>query len=156
MQKGKGWMSTRLWNQVKKNMSIPCVDIILENRREEVLFGWRLIEPYSNVWALPGGRIFKGEKLQSAASRILSEYGLSATNFSLVGVFPVNFPKRSDLAICLATRSFDGVARPDGFEFSSFHWTRRLPDRLGANYGRMIKRWRRMKSESSALRLAAL
>lgn len=149
-------MSTRLWNQVKENMSIPCMDIILENRYEEVLLGWRLIEPYSDVWALPGGRLLKSEKLQSAAGRILSEYGLSASNFYLVGVFPINFPTRSDLPICLASRRIEGVARPDGFEFSSFQWANELPNRLGANYRRMIMRWRRMKWETRALRLATL
>ena len=154
--KRRGWMPLRTWNLVKRNMTIPCVDIILENRRGQVLLGWRLIEPYSNVWALPGGRLLKGEKLQSAASRILSEYGLSASNFHLVGVFPINFPKRSDLAICLASRRFHGEAKPDGFEFSSFQWTKRLPDRLGANYRRMIMRWRHLKRDTAAFHLAAL
>jgi len=149
-------MSTRLWSQVKKNMSIPCVDIILENRHGGVLLGWRRIEPYSNVWALPGGRLLKSEKPQSAAGRVLSDYGLSASNFFLVGVFPINFPTRSDLTICLASRHIEGVARPDGFEFSSFRWADKLPNRLGANYRRMIVRWRDLKRETRALRLAKL
>jgi 8-oxo-dGTP pyrophosphatase MutT (NUDIX family) len=156
LRKRRGWMPTRLWNQVMKNMSIPCVDIILENRHGEVLFGWRRIEPYSNVWALPGGRLLKGEKLHSAAARILSEYALSASNFHLVGVFPINFPTRSDIAICLASRQFEGVATPDGFEFSNFQWANKLPERLGANYRRMIMRWRRLKQETRALRFAGL
>jgi hypothetical protein len=156
LKKPRGWMSTRLWNQIKKNMSIPCVDIILENRHREVLLGWRLIEPYRDVWALPGGRVLKRETLQSAAARILSGYGLSANSFHLVGVFPINFPTRSDLAICLASRRIEGVARPDGFEFSSFQWANKLPNRLGANYRRMIMRWRRMEVETRALRLATL
>jgi hypothetical protein len=149
-------MSESLWKQVKKNMSIPCVDIILENRRREVLLGWRRIEPYSNVWALPGGRLLKGEKLQSAAARILSEYELSASDFYLVGVFPINFATRSDLPICLAGTHIGGVGRPDGFEFSSFHWASKLPERLGANYRRMIRRWRSLEKETRALRLAKL
>lgn len=155
-KKRTGWVSSRLWNQVKKSMSIPCVDIILENRHREVLLGWRLIEPYRNVWALPGGRVLKGEKLQAAASRILSEYALAATSFHLVGVFPINFPTRSDLAICLASRRIEGAARPDEFEFSSFQWTSKLPNGLGANYRRMITQWRRMKKTTRALRLSTL
>jgi 8-oxo-dGTP pyrophosphatase MutT (NUDIX family) len=156
LKERRGWMPTRLWNQVKRKMSIPCVDIILENRHREVLLGWRLIEPYRNVWALPGGRVLKGETLQSAAGRILSEYGLSASSFHLVGVFPINFPTRSDLAICLASRRIEGVARPDGFEFSSFQWTSKLPNGLGANYRRMITQWSRMKEDRRALHLATL
>ena len=156
LKKRTGWMPTSLWNQVKKNMPIPCVDIILENQHREVLLGWRLIEPYRDVWALPGGRVLKGETLQSAADRILSEYGLSASSFHLVGVFPINFPTRSDLAICLASRRTKGVATPDGFEFSSFQWASKLPNGLGANYRRMITKWRRMKENARALHLTAL
>ena len=149
-------MSNRLWNQVKENISIPCVDIILENRHGEVLLGWRRIEPYSHVWALPGGRLLKGERLQSAARRILSEYALSASDFYLVAVFPINFPTRSDLTVCLASRRFLGMAKPDSFEFSSFRWANRLPKRIGANYKRMIMRWRHMKQETRVLRFAKL
>jgi hypothetical protein len=147
-------MSNRLWNQVKEHMSIPCVDLILENRSGEVLVGWRKIEPYRDVWALPGGRLLRGEGLQAAAERILSEYCLSAREFYLVGVFPISFPSRADIPICLASESASGEATADGTEFSSFRWTRQLPRGLGRNYERMIIRWRRMKRKPQALRFA--
>jgi ADP-ribose pyrophosphatase YjhB (NUDIX family) len=150
----RGWMSTRLWNHVKRHMSIPCVDVILENRSGEILLGWRKIEPYRNVWALPGGRISKGEDLQAAAQRILAEYKLSSREFYLVGVFPISFPSRSDLSICLASRKFSGEPKPDGAEFSTFRWTKQLPTGIGANYRRMITRWRRMKRKPQVHRFA--
>jgi hypothetical protein len=43
------WMPDRVWRQVRRHISIPCLDIILENRRREVLLGWRRIPPYKNV-----------------------------------------------------------------------------------------------------------
>jgi ADP-ribose pyrophosphatase YjhB (NUDIX family) len=140
-RKRPDWMSETLWNQVKRHMPIPCIDIILQNPSGEILLGWRRILPYRNVWALPGGRLLRGEDLQTAARRILSEYSLSANHLYFVGVFPIRFPSRSDVSICVAGRHSVGQAEPDGREFSSFRWTRRLPSRLGANYRRMIQRW---------------
>jgi hypothetical protein len=125
-------------------MPIPCVDVILENPQREILLGWRLITPYRNVWALPGGRIRHREDLIDASKRILGGYHLSARALCLVGVFPVNFQTRSDISICLASKDYSGKPYHDGFEFSRFKWSQELPARLGANYRRMILKWRRM------------
>jgi ADP-ribose pyrophosphatase YjhB (NUDIX family) len=150
------WMPNRLWRQVKRYMPIPCVDVIVENSEGQVLLGWRQILPYRNVWALPGGRVGKGERLHTAAERILAEYGLAARNLFLVGVFPIKFPSRSDLSVCLATNHPTGEASPDGVEFSHFRWTRLLPRRTGANYKRMIIQWNRMKRNPQVLRFSRL
>ncbi len=134
-------MPSTLWKQVKRHMPVPCVDVILQKRHGEILLGWRQIPPYRYVWALPGGRLYIGEDLRTAARRILAEYSLSAHDLHFVGVFPIRFPSRFDLAICVAGAHSSGQPKPDGNEFSSFRWTRRLPSRLGANYRRMIMRW---------------
>src|SRR5208283_4933583 len=150
------WMPDKLWDQVKRYMPIPCVDVIVENSRGQVLWGWRRILPYRNVWALPGGRVGKGEQLQAAAERILAEYGLAASNLFLVGAFPIKFPSRSDLSVCLATNNSTGDAKPDGIEFSNFQWAKSLPRRIGANYQRMILRWKEMKRNPQVLRFSRL
>jgi ADP-ribose pyrophosphatase YjhB (NUDIX family) len=150
------WMSEPLWNKVKRYIPIPCVDVILENSRGEILLGWRRIPPYRNVWALPGGRLVKGEELAAAGERILHEYYLTAEEFSLIGVFPVKFPTRSDVSICIASTHHSGVAKPDGTEFSKFHWTGSLPKRLGANYKRMVQRWRLVRRNSDVLKLSKI
>ena len=150
------WMSNRLWNQVKQYMPIPCVDVILEDSEGKVLLGWRKIPPYRNVWALPGGRIGKGERLQAAVARILAEYGLVARDLFLVGVFPIRFPCRSDLTVCVAARGNKGSAQADGREFSRFLWTKRLPRPLGANYRRMMARWNKMKRNPQVLEFSRL
>jgi ADP-ribose pyrophosphatase YjhB (NUDIX family) len=150
------WMPDRVWRQVKRSIPIPCADILLENSKREVLLGWRKIPPYRNVWALPGGRVHKGERLREMSSRILSEYNLSVDNLFLVGIFPVKFPTRADFTICLASDTPEGEARPDGYEFSSFKWTRNLPSKIGANYARMIIKWRLLRGNPQALRFAEI
>ena len=149
-------MPDRLWGQVKRYMPIPCVDVIVEDSNGRILLGWRRILPYRNVWALPGGRVGKGERLHAVAERILAEYGLAARNLFLVGVFPIRFPSRSDLSVCLATNHSTGEAKPDGIEFSNFQWTIALPRRIGANYKRMIMQWNNVKRKPQALRFSKL
>jgi hypothetical protein len=157
MRLGKGWMSDKVWRQVKRSISIPCVDVILENAKGEILLGWRKIPPYQNVWALPGGRILKGETLRNAARRILDEYALAAGRLYLVGAFPVKFPTRADLTICLASMQPRGAPHPDGVEFSSFKWTKTLPSKIGANYRRMILKWRHLQQfDEHAIQFAEL
>jgi len=98
----------RLWKSILANMPIPCVDVIVYTRvlREAcVLLGYRKIYPYNDKWALPGGRIVKKESLHATANRQLMEIGIrSRGGYELVGVYPVNFKRRSDISICLSTR----------------------------------------------------
>jgi ADP-ribose pyrophosphatase YjhB (NUDIX family) len=139
------WIPEGIWKQVRIHIPIPCVDVIVENAKGEFLLGWRCIQPYRNVWALPGGRLLKGEPLQHAVSRILAEYSLRASDLYLVGAFPIRFPGRSDVPICIAAKHKGGTAEPDGNEFSRFLWTKKPPSRLGKNYGRMIAKWLRIR-----------
>ena len=141
------WIPEVLWRKVIEAIPIACVDVLVENGRGDVLLGWRRIRPYKDVWALPGGRLMKGEKLKAAATRILDEYGLIVGDMFLVGVFPVKFPSRADVSICIAGVYCNGDPKPDGKEFSSFSWTKKVPKGIGANYRRMIGRWRAMKKK---------
>lgn len=150
------WIPEPVWRQVKRSIPIACVDVLLENSKGEILLGWRKISPYGNVWATPGGRILRGESLRNAAHRILREYGLRGGNFFLVGVFPVKFPTRADVAICVATNKPSGHPVADGYEFSSFKWTRTVPTKTGSNYAKMILRWRVLRRNAQALRLATI
>jgi len=150
------WIPARLWNEIIRNMPIPCIDLILQRSDNAILYGWRLISPYRNVWALVGGRMLHGENLLQSAFRIAKEYGLLLGRVYLNGVFPVNFPNRADVAISLAARAVSGEARIDGYEFSKFIWATRPPKGLGSNYRRMIKNWNHVAKSKEFLRLNRL
>ena len=150
------WAPPTQWRTIKRFMSIPCVDLILERSDKSILYGWRLINPYSNVWALVGGRLMHGEDLMKCASRIAKEYGLRFRELFLNGVFPVNLPTRSDLVVSLAARGVAGEPRVDGFEFSRFRWAKSSPRPIGENYVRMINKWRKASTSSQFLRLNRL
>ena len=150
------WIPTRLWNKVTERVPIPCVDIIFQRPDGRILYGWRLIPPYRNVWALLGGRIIRREGLIECTSRIAKEYGLTFERLYLNGVFPVNFPSRSDIVVSLAAHNLSGQPRVDGFEFSKFNWSKNPPKRVGQNYLRMVRNWNRISKSESSLRIARL
>jgi 8-oxo-dGTP diphosphatase len=139
----EGFLPEREWKAILRSIPIPCVDIIIE-KDAKVLLGFRRIRPYRNVWALPGGRIRKHEYPHDAVERNLREIGVSAKPERFVGVFPVKFPrdpeKRYDITLCYRCRWRSGKPTSTS-ELVRLRWfsSRRLPQRTGANYRRMIQ-----------------
>jgi hypothetical protein len=68
----------------------------------------------------------------------------------------VNFPKRSDISIAIAALKMSGGPKPDGFEFSKFTWRKTPPNRIGANYHRMVAKWLAASKSREFLRLNEL
>jgi len=142
---GASAIPKRLWENILASIPIACVDLIVHKRvgREtQVLLGYRKIYPYSDCWALPGGRILKNERLRETANRQLFEIGLHPSgNYELVGVYPVNFKRRSDISICLSTHlSARQEPRPT-MELVRYAWRALddLPRRVGSNYRAMLR-----------------
>jgi len=135
----------RLWKSILANMPIPCVDIIVHTRvggKTRVLLGYRKIYPYNDKWALPGGRIVKRESLRATANRQLKEIGIHPTGgYKLVGVYPVNFKRRSDISICLSTRLRSPQEPRPTREMAKYAWSplNDLPSGLGSNYRTMLR-----------------
>ncbi len=50
-----------------------CVDIIVENTRNEKLYAKRSIPPYCGWWHFIGGTVFRDESFEKACRRILNE-----------------------------------------------------------------------------------
>jgi hypothetical protein len=150
------WLPEELWKEVTQKLPIPCVDLIFERDDGATLYGYRRIPPYRNVWALIGGRMLFGEGLRDSAARIADEYHARVGQLFLVGVFPIWFKQRSDVAIALSTRSVTFDLQPDGVEFTRFDWLSRPPSRLGGNYKRMITKWASLKLSPEALSLAEI
>lgn len=129
---------------VMLSMPIPCVDVIVQ-KQSKILVGFRAIDPYRNVWALPGGRIFKYEYPEDTVHRTLSKIGVTCRIGNLVGVFPVMFPrhtfKRYDISLCYKVQWIAGEPRADA-ELLRFSWIspRKLPANMGANYKKMIRK----------------
>src|SRR5580700_157310 len=58
-----------------------AMDFIVRNAQSEVLLGLRNNEPAKGSYFVPGGRIWKGERLRDAFARILKSETNCAGNF---------------------------------------------------------------------------
>jgi ADP-ribose pyrophosphatase YjhB (NUDIX family) len=136
-------MSEHCWREVTRKMPIPCVDTIVW-KKHTFLMGWRTIQPYKNVWALPGGRIVRGESFAETAIRQCRESGLRVDRPHFVGVYPVRFPSRHDITICMAAQWKSGNPIPTT-ELSRYAWfeVNRINNinTVGGNYKKMLRDW---------------
>ena len=69
---------------------LVAIDLIIRNARDEVLLGLRNNEPASGFYFVPGGMIFKNERLHDAFARLLkneTNYAASLDEARLIGVY---------------------------------------------------------------------
>jgi colanic acid biosynthesis protein WcaH len=87
-----------LYEQIKRLMPIPCVDIILFDTNNRVLLLRRRNEPAAGLWWFPGGRVLFGESRNEAAKRKLrEECSLVAKDYQEVGTYELFFNLSSGL-----------------------------------------------------------
>jgi colanic acid biosynthesis protein WcaH len=64
--------------QVVRLAPVVAIDLVIRNRRGDVLLGLRANEPARATWFVPGGRVLKDETLDDAFARIgRDELGLA-------------------------------------------------------------------------------
>ncbi len=79
-----------IFANIVKNSPLISIDLIVQNRKDEILLGLRRNNPAQGFWFVPGGRIFKNESIANAFKRISKnelgiEYNLDKSEF--IGVF---------------------------------------------------------------------
>lgn len=81
-----------LYSQILENMPIICVDGVITNDRNQILFLKRENEPAKNEWWFPGGRLLKNESLEEAIIRkIKEETNIDAYVISYLGTTETMF-----------------------------------------------------------------
>jgi len=147
------WIARNCWTEVTKKMPIPCVDTIVW-KKNAFLMGWRTIPPYKHVWALLGGRMTRGESFAQTAIRHCRKSGIEIHKPCFVGVYPIKFPSRHDITVCLSAKWKSGspvstieLSRYRLFEINRLHEIRPI----GTNYQRMLRDWKRERRVASPL-----
>lgn len=88
------WLSKKEYNFIYSRVPRLCVDLVIKDSRG-VLLTWRKIEPAKNTWHVPGGRVFLGETLRKAATRIAkSELGIKIKPVRLLGFMEFPWEKQ--------------------------------------------------------------
>ena len=81
---------------------IPLValDLIIKNKKKEILLGMRTNSPAKNYWFVPGSRIIKYEKLKNTLKKTsLTEIGIELTidDVNLYGIYDHIYDKENYL-----------------------------------------------------------
>ena len=64
------YLENEEWKFCVNRLPIIAIDLIIKNKHSEILMGRRLNNPAKNSFFVPGGRIFKNEKIEDAIERI--------------------------------------------------------------------------------------
>ncbi|MDJ0835195.1 MAG: NUDIX domain-containing protein [Acidobacteriota bacterium] len=83
-------LSEKDFLDVIENMPLVSIDLVVVDKKSRILMGKRVNSPAQYCWFVPGGRIIKGETLDSALNRIAREeinQDLYRSNGRLVGIF---------------------------------------------------------------------
>lgn len=67
------FLEKKLFSSIVENTPLISIDLIIKNSEGKVLLGQRVNKPAKNSWFVPGGRIYKDEKIEEAFQRITKD-----------------------------------------------------------------------------------
>ena len=67
------FLDKNTFSTVIANTPLISIDLIVRDSEDKVLLGKRINKPAQNSWFVPGGRIYKNEKINDAFKRITED-----------------------------------------------------------------------------------
>lgn len=61
------------WSEIVEGMPLLCINLIVHNKDGEFLLGYRVNDPATDMWYVPGSRLLKNERAEDAVHRIADE-----------------------------------------------------------------------------------
>ncbi len=78
-------LSKKKFKNTLKEIPLVSLDLIIKNKKGEILLGLRKNNPAKGYYFVPGGRIFKNEQVKDSIKRIsLNELGFEITNKDII------------------------------------------------------------------------
>ncbi len=118
-----------------------AVDAVIINKKGEILLIKRKNEPYKGYWALPGGFVEYGEKVEEALKReIKEETGLKAKKIELVGVYsdPKRDPRGHVISIAYLVEETEGKPKP-ATDAQDLNFFSKLPEKIAFDHRKILK-----------------
>ena len=80
------FLEKELFSSIIENTPLISIDLIIKDSEGKILLGQRINKPAKNSWFVPGGRIYKDEKIEDAFKRITKdeigkEFNISKSSF---------------------------------------------------------------------------
>jgi 8-oxo-dGTP diphosphatase len=137
-----GCMKTEGIKMTSRKSPALTVDIIIIRKDGSIVLIKRRNHPFQGEWAIPGGFVEYGEKVETAATReAKEETGIDVELTKIVGVYsdPSRDPRGHTVSICFLAREVGGElkADTDAKEARSFYPSS-LPRRLAFDHEQML------------------
>lgn len=94
-------LAPELFATVVAHTPLVSIDLILRSADQRILLGQRLNKPAQGFWFVPGGRVFKDERLEAALARTVHTElgsGVAPEGWRLLGVYEHLYPGESHTA----------------------------------------------------------
>ncbi|MGI0087284.1 MAG: NUDIX hydrolase [Nitrosotalea sp.] len=119
----------KLFGRFSSFFPYSTVDVVIRNG-DSFLLAKRTIPPYKNKWNLPGGVVFKTEKLTDAAKRVAKEeLGITITIERFLGVYENPILSRHDISHVFIAAILGGKITRD-FQSSKVKFFKNAPKNM--------------------------
>jgi len=126
-----------VFQKIKENVPLSCVDIILVKNKEFLLVK-RAIPPYKNKWCLPGGIIKRNQKIIQRLEQLgREELGIRIKNMKPLGFYEKMYRDRHDIAHCYIVKSFDEVKLD--YQANKKEFFKKIPKNTAPFHKKMLK-----------------
>lgn len=127
-----------LFQQIKNNIPLSCVDAILVNKNKEFFLVRRSISPYKNKWCLPGGIMKQGQKIrQKLAETVKDELGIKIHKVKELGFYEKIYKERHDISHCFIVTSKDKSIKLN-FQASEGRFFKKIPKNTASFHAKML------------------
>ena len=131
-------ISEELFQKIKQNTPLSCVDIILI-KNDQFLLVKRVIPPYKNKWCLPGGIIKKNQKIVERLNNVAKyELGIKVKIMKVLGFYEKIYKDRHDISHCYVVTTDDKNFTLD-FQANEFRFFKHIPDNIALFHVKMLK-----------------
>jgi 8-oxo-dGTP diphosphatase len=128
----------KLFQKIKENIPLSCVDIILVKNNEFLLVK-RSISPYKNKWCLPGGIIKKNQKIIQRLQQVgKEELGIKVDIIKSLGVYEKIYQDRHDISHCYVATSSKQELKLD-FQAKSAKFFTKIPNNTSNFHALMLR-----------------
>lgn len=133
----------------QRKTPLLAVDIVIKTKDDRIVFIKRLNPPFKGFFALPGGFVEYGEKVEEAAIReAKEETGLDVEDLRLIGVYsdPNRDPRGHVVSIAFLAKEKGGVlkASSDAKEVTAL---KEPPEKLAFDHELILRDAKKMLEE---------
>ncbi len=127
-----------LFQKIKKNVPLSCVDLILV-KNDKFLLVKRTIPPYKNKWCLPGGIIKRNQKIIQRLKQVgREELGLNIEIVKPLGFYEKIYSDRHDISHCYVVTSFEDNIQLD-FQANDLKFFGKIPNNVAKFHALMLR-----------------